>query len=69
MFTFPGEEPNKWNKRIVGLINIAPSPGSKYDMNHDMVQRIYSLNMTVSQGIKKLGYTAINSVVTEMIQM
>ena len=33
------------------------------------MKRGFGLNMTVSQGIKKLGYDAIFSVVKEMIQM
>ena len=33
------------------------------------MKRSFGLNMTVSQGIKKLGYEAIYSVVKEMIQM
>ena len=33
------------------------------------MKRTFSLNMTVSQAIKKLGYTAISSIVKEMIQM
>ena len=33
------------------------------------VKRTFSLNMSVSQGIKKLGYTAISSIVREMMQI
>ena len=60
---------NRWNKRIVGLTNIVDISRNKYDMNYDILRRTYALNMTVSQGIDKLGFTAIKSVVTEMIQM
>ena len=38
-------------------------------LRHDYMKRSFGLNMTVSQGIKKLGYEAIYSVVKEMIQM
>ena len=33
------------------------------------MKRTFSLNMTLSQAIKLLGYTAIYSVVKEMIQL
>ena len=39
------------------------------ELRHDYMKRSFGLNMTVSQGIKKLGYEAIYSVVKEMIQM
>ena len=39
------------------------------DDRHKPVRRTFSLNMSVSQGIKKLGYTAICSIVREMMQI
>ena len=33
---------------------------------HSITKRMFSLNMTVSQGIRKLGYTAIDSIVKEI---
>jgi hypothetical protein len=39
------------------------------DVRHDFMKRCFSLSMTVNQGIEKLGYQAILSVVTKIIQM
>ena len=36
---------------------------------HNFIKRTFSLNMTISQAIKRLGYTAIHSIVKEMIQL
>ena len=71
---------NRWKKRIVGIANTKRDSlntilnHERVDKNltklrHDFMKRTFSLNMTVSQAIKKLGYTAISSIVKEMIQM
>ena len=39
------------------------------DDRRTSVKRTFSINMSVSQGIKKLGYTAISSTVREMMQI
>ena len=52
----------KWNVRTVGVT-------THKDIDYGLTKRSFSLNMTISQGIQKLGYTAIQSIVKEMIQM
>ena len=67
---------NRWNKRTVGIIS-SIDPILRKDRldrdititRHNFMKRTFSLNMTVNQAIKKLGYTAIYSVVKEMIQL
>ena len=68
-----------WNVRTIGIIDnsrkldtFLKSDRLNYNptkLRHDYMKRSFGLNMTVSQGIKKLGYEAIYSVVKEMIQM
>ena len=68
-----------WNVRTIGIIDnsrkldtFLSSDRLNYNstkLRYDHMKRSFGLNMTVSQGIKKLGYEAIYSVVKEMIQM
>ena len=54
-------QPGRWNKRTVGTIL------PKHTLTNNT--RTYSFNMTVSEGIKKLGDIAIESITIEMQQM
>jgi hypothetical protein len=67
----------RWDRSVVGLTNISLTraisnerKSNNYDdVRHQFMKRSFGLNMTVNQGIEKLGYQAILSVVTEVSQM
>ena len=68
-----------WNVRTVDIVNNSRKldtflssdrlNNNTTKLRHNYMKRSFGLNMTVSQGIKKLGYEAIYSVVKEIIQM
>ena len=67
---------DRWKKKIVGITTVTDpelvrdSQYKEYNMSrHSVTKRTFSLNMTISQGIRKLGYAAIDSIVKEMIQL
>ena len=56
----------KWNARTVGVTSLK---GKIPNVREDKFKISYNINMTISQGIDKLGYHAIQSIVKEMAQM
>ena len=67
---------NRWNKQTAGIISSIDSTLRKNRLDrdisitrHNFIERTISLDMTISQAIKRLGYTAIHSIVKEMIQL
>ena len=56
----------KWNVRTVGVTSLKDKIPN---VREDKFKISYNINMTISQGIDKLGYHAIQSIVKELAQM